>query len=639
MICSMSLLFFNIVWHLLLNVGCVFFVLSSSSTIWQAWLSVSEFTERKNPYVLFSISNLGSFLALLFYPFIFELYFDLGQLQHFWRILYFVLCVTQGLVLYKIVLSKARLPHVSNGNSGSISRLTVASWLLYSASGVILFMSVTNILTLDIAPMPLLWMVPLAIYLFSFFLNFKKKPLIFNWCYKHIEIFFGISILFYIYTKAYTMPIIISVAGYLLLLFLFCMFVQFRLYDLKPDRQHLGKFYFIVSLGGFLGGVLVAWVIPKITTSLIEFVIGLFVIILGLIIDHKSKRNIKGLIITVLWVGLLFIWPQYFTAHNFFEFILILIIITVLFYYQRKQFLLMSLGFLVIIITNTSLEAIWSNRQDLFRYRNYYGMGRVYDRDAVRFFEHGSIIHGAQFLDKKREGRPLAYFSLNSPIGEVLTLKDFHRENIAIFGLGTGVLSTYAWADQNVDFYELEPDVFHLANEYFSFLRNASGNLNYIYGDARINLCKNNQKYDFIIQDAFSGDTIPTHLLTKEALICYRDHMNEDGLLIFHLSNKFIENGLPLISTALSMGGNVCFKNGPAEGPYIFKSTWVIVTWDKREYDKLVEKLKWKPVNNKLILQKHRIWSDSYSSLLPYIKWQEFWLDLKNSNFFKITRS
>lgn len=307
---------FDVFGQLIFVIGLSFFALSTMSIIWQVWLSKSYLPERSNPYVLFSVSNLGSFAALLSYPFFFELIFDLHMQQNIWRINYGILLILQLLALKFINVRKER--EAIARQTLRIPPKQIMNWVLYSASGVMVFLSVTNIVTLEITPMPLLWVIPLALYLLSFVLVFKQNSYCPGWIKSHYSVLIGFGILFYFIMKARMLPVLLELIILFLVTFGVCLFAQFKLYLQKPaNHQLLPYYYFMIALGGFVGGVIVTWVIPLLTTTLLEYFVGFLGIAIALDIEHKEKRLTESLILIICLIALLLLWPKIFPHYNF----------------------------------------------------------------------------------------------------------------------------------------------------------------------------------------------------------------------------------------------------------------------------------------------------------------------------------
>ena len=249
---------------------------------------------------------------------------------------------------------------------------------------------------------------------------------------------------------------------------------------------------------------------------------------------------------------------------------------------------------------------------------------------------HGTTTHGAQFLNPILKPVPLTYYSFHSPIGRIMTSSLFDFKNIAVLGLGTGGLSAYFKNTSSVDYFEIDKDMYDIAETYFTFIPHSSGKIDVHFGDARLLLNQMKpKKYDIIIADAFSGDSIPIHLLTKEAMENYHTLLNEKGIILFHVSNRYIRFEKPLSETAYSLGARVCFFFHNSNIPYTYSTRWVAVTWDEEILKKLVSELNWVEVDKSKI-SSIKVWTDQYSSFLPYIDYQRIWQGFKNFDYLKI---
>jgi len=630
-----SSMVFDIFLHLTMTIGLVFFNLSTMSVILQVWLSESFLEERTNPYTLFSISNLGSFVALLSYPFFFELYFDLDVQQMIWRFSYVILIILVLLIYRFIDVQEAKSIYLKNGQK--VASRKKIQWILYGSAGVMIFLSITNIITIEIAPAPLLWVIPLATYLLTYVLVFKKNSWTPQWIKSNFHLMLGFGILFYFLMKTEIMPVLFEGIVLIAIAFIFCLFSHFKLYMLKPSKfNQLPLFYFYASLGGFLGGLLVTWIIPKITTGLLEYFLGFVAISVALQMEGKQQFKRIHLFLIALFLVLIFMYPMILPNYSFLGWISLAGCIVLIFSKMQNDICSLTISIILVIGLSNIIEPIWSKNQIIYKKRNYYGINKIYEQASVRYFLHGTTIHGAQHMGKEKQPLPLTYFALDSPLGELLSSKLVPLENIGILGLGIGTMSTYFNRTQRIDYFELDPDVLELAKKYFTFLKNSRGQTQFFIGDARLKLNEIAPlNYDIIIADAFSGDALPVHLLTQEALSIYRDHLNPEGIILFNISNRYIDSGYPLLSTAISLGAKGCFKNGIVTYPHTYASTWIAVTWDDSLYNKLISELGWNKVPN-VIGKKYRKWTDKYSSILPFIKYDELWLNMRNFKVFNI---
>ncbi|MBF0490063.1 MAG: fused MFS/spermidine synthase [Candidatus Omnitrophica bacterium] len=550
---------------LFLSIGPVFFTLSTISLVTQSWLSASKLKQNHNPYALYAVSNLGSFAGLLSYPFLFELFLTNHQQLNIWRLIYVILAVL-NLIAFKMIpvqkmesLQEDRVP---------LKTSLALQWLCLSAAGVVLFLSVTNIMTYEIAPVPLLWIIPLSIYLLSFVLNFKNKPFMPGWISKFIFLITSFGVVYYFTSKMLTIPAILSAIAFNGILFVLCMYAQGELIRNKPRQHNLTLFYVMISLGGFIGGILTSWVIPVISSNLVEFLVGLLLLALG------SKR---------LWL-------------------IVIIIIAIAF--------------------SSPIEGMIKNHSSIAKKRNYYGIYDIFDNRDVRIMLHGTTLHGIEFSDPKRKWIPLGYYSPTSPLGEALTRNIFTINRIAGIGLGAGTIAMYSSPTCSIDFYELDPDVIDLAKKHFGYLTLAPGEVKLLVGDARISLEK--QKgvfYDAVIVDAFGGDSIPTHLVNRDVTALYKQHLNEGGAIFFHIPNRYFDLKPILAHIAQDLGGYAAFKSTRNEG-LTMQTVWGIITWDQQKFSRLVHEFGWQPLKADSYTSIHP-WSDDYSTILPIIRWDQ----------------
>ncbi len=622
----------DIFWQLFLNIGLVFFALSTISVLLQSWLSDSKLPQKTNPYALYSISNLGSFAGLLSYPFIFEVYFSIPEQLTIWKIAYTFLLATYALMLFKIPLTETReITQSTEHKKTTLQEYTV--WFLFSCAANILFLATTNIITYEITPIPLLWIIPLSIYLVSFVLNFKKNPWYPAWLEKLFlpAITFG-SLWFFLSTRKY-LPFLIEGMLYLLTLFVLCMFCQRQLFKSRPESARLGNFYLALAGGGLCGSIFVSWISPLLFTTTIEYFIGLLVLSLPFLFHGKrlpigavNLRLIIYLIVTVVF------WPVFFERYNFPALCAIAIIFFLAYrqLIQNKAALFLSL--LSLLCIAMFAQQIWTSRL-IFSYRNYYGIYTItHDKNGVLWLKNGTTLHGAQFINPALQGKPLSYFSILSPVGEILKHPDFLAGHVGIVGLGTGTLATYAKSGQTFDFFELDPQVFTIADTLFSYLKNSQGTINMFFGDARVSMKKiPDHSYKILIIDAFGGDSVPVHLLTTQALLEYKRILTNDGIILFHISNRYFTLDPVLAQNAQAVQAHTLLKVHMMQHPIILSSIWVALTWDSAIQEKLTSLLFWETL---LPTGQVRNTTDTYSTLLSVIKLDSIFKKLKDFKLF-----
>lgn len=572
----------DVFWRLVLTIGPVFFVLSTMSVGIQVWLSNSSLKARSNPYALYATSNAGSLGALLTYPFLIEVLFGLPLQLQIWRISYVVLAALNILIFFLVPFAaqtvQADAP--TGATRESTSPKNVLIWLLLSAASVIMFMSVTNVITFTIVPLPLLWVIPLSIYILAFILSFKPSPWCPAWILKNIELILAASGLLFLATQNKGFSVVVQLVLLCGMLFLICLYCQNRLAVRRPASAHeLTKFYLMISLGGFLGGILTSWIMPLVSRSVIEYLVGLACVVGAVWMIGRESRAprswgsaLRSTALAVVPVLLAFFWISDLSGHY----------------------------------------------GCTYKHRNYYGIYEIKDLKGARLLLHGTTMHGMQFTAPELRLEPTCMFSRTSPIGELLSSSKVDFRDIAVIGLGAGTLSIYTRPGQTMDYYELDPDVYLIAKKYFTYLDHAQGKINFIFGDARQTLAKDaGRKYDLLVVDAFGGDSIPFHLLTAEAVALYKEHLNPNGILVFHISNRYVRLE-PVLTAEAKAARAYSGYRATSGAPYGTGSTWAFFAWENDLFRKVVLELQWFPLYL-LIKEKHRLWTDGYSNILPLI--------------------
>lgn len=622
----------NVFWHLIRTIGPVFFVLSTVAVILQAWLADSDLPERNNPYTLYALSNFGSFLALISYPFLSEALLDLDTQLLLWRITYFLLL---GLMIYAVFSVKVSRENKTGKiwSIGVAARADCLRWFLFSAAGVIMFLSVTNIITYEIAPIPLLWVIPLSIYLLSFVLNFKRKPWVPSWITDKFYLTFAWSIVLFFMASMRALPFVLELLIACLFLFHICMFCQHNLNKFKPvDPGNLPLFYLIIAFGGFAGGLLTTWVMPLVSVSVFEYLVGLAVVALALAVGSSRERLGPANIFFISYVCvMLMFWPVFFPRYSLFGMIIILFSSKICYSVLIKHPRAFLSSIMAVLIITPFVDSIWSQSSYVYEHRNYYGIYKVYHDHGRYVLMNGTTIHGVQFRDKEKENQPLSYYHKLTPVGELLSSPKISLENIGLVGLGTGSLSAYGKAGQNIDYFEIDPDAYFIAQNLFTYLKNAKGKLDYIFGDARIKIKEAEAKrYDILIIDAFSGDSIPVHLLTTDAISEYRKHLKDSGIILFHVSNRYLDFIPVLFSNANYLDAYGCFKDNKANDKTgLFASSWFALSWEIKVFKKLAAEFKWVQYDPGLG-RLRRPWTDKYSHMLSILRLDDLLAPLKN---------
>ena len=238
-------------------------------------------------------------------------------------------------------------------------------------------------------------------------------------------------------------------------------------------------------------------------------------------------------------------------------------------------------------------------------------------------------MHGAQIRLPGLELEPTSFFSRTSALGEILGSSKFSFRNIGVIGLGVGAMANYTQPGQSMDIYELDPEMYNIAQDYFTYLKHAKGKIDIIYGDARRSLRERpDNKYDLFIVDAFGGDSIPFHLLTREAIAEYRKHLKPDGILLCHISNRFVRLEPVLVGVAEASGAQIGYRMTSGR-PYGIPSAWAILTWNEAQFRDLVQNQQWLPIAS-LTKERYRVWTDDYSNIFPVLDLEKIKRSLLN---------
>lgn len=591
----------NLAWSILqvltLTIGLPFLALSTTGPLVQAWHSTTH--PNRQTYRLYALSNLGSMLALLSYPFIVERFFGLSVQQTSWSIAFLVFAALSAWSGWQTVRcqewSQAEEDNATGPEYSSITGFSVVAWLTLSGTASVVLLATTNLMCLEVASYPFLWILPLTLYLLTLIICFDRP----SWYLR------GPCMTLFLFSAAYAIllvhlgtrtSLIAQVTGMSAVCFLGSMVCHGELQRLKPPTSYLTLFYLCIATGGALGGIFVALVAPYFFDGYYEFHIGLVLAILlpMTIIYLELRKRIKALPAT-FWLGSL--------ASLF----VLSIVACSLIYHLDRSF----------------------QPNLLFRQRSDYGIVSVQDIDQFRRLINGQTIHGGQSLNESFEFTPNLYYINGSGAAIAFqTFRDWQADhgqldrplNIGVLGLGTGSLSAWGRADDRFCFYELDPLVTQVAKDYFTFVE--ENDVQIVNGDGRIELEKElategPRNYDILFIDAFSSDSIPVHLLTNECLELYWKHLNPDGILVLHITNKFVDLRPVVYSLAKKLGLNATLIDH--DNPVVKTDTrWVLLTKNKELSDSprfQNAKSEW-PSELPAI-----IWTDDFASLAPLVIW------------------
>ncbi len=617
-----------IIWMLVVmatSVGLPFAILSATSPLLQTWLGR---TKGSDPYFLYAASNIGSFVGLLAYPFLIEPNTHVKAQSVNWSLGYAVLVL---LLLGCIVLTwrsgdqpaPVRAEHVAFPWSRRLR------WLFLAFVPSSHFIGLTSYLTADIAVMPLLWVIPLAIYLLTMVLVFAKKPPIPHRVIVAIFPFALTGLVFLAATRLGGDKWIVFGAHFLML-FIGAMLCHGELAKDRPEPARLTEFFLWMSCGGVLGGIFNAIIAPAVFTQVIEYLVILVVLAFAMP-SRDVDRSVRRIAMDFLLPGLVaslamgFMWYQAKSGLKWFPLAPTIAIgisgVVVLLFLRRP--LRFALGIAGMVLSGAYMYLY--QHQVLFAARSFFGVYRVQKIGIEHDLYNGRILHGLQYFDPKFQQIPQTYYHPDGPLKEVLGAYPRPADaHVAVIGLGTGTMALWSRPGEAWTYYEIDPVVEKIARDpsLFTCLRDAKGKVNVEIGDARLRLKATDQKYDAILIDAFSSDAIPAHLMTREAFELYSQRLQPQGLLAVHISNRFL-NLQPLVTAlALERGWPtyVCDEvwedttKWPAGRA---RTVWAVTGPPNLDWSVFTKSKRWKLGQTKASV---KAWTDGYSSLMPVLR-------------------
>jgi hypothetical protein len=568
------------------TVGLPYFLLSATSPLLQAWYVRRR--DRGMPYRLFALSNFGSLLALVSFPFVMEPRLGSRHQAFLWSAAYAVFVVLCGVVAWASRMATHPAP-ITSTPTVPIPRPRAPEmvlWVAFPACASTLLVSVTSHMSQDIAAIPLLWVLPLAIYLMTFILAFESDRLYQRWVFVPLLVpALGAMTRF---MWAATLNIVELLAIFAGGLFVTCMVCHGELARRRPAPQYLTTFYLLVALGGALGGVFVAVVAPHLFRTYLELPIALVVCaVLAVIIAWNVAPPDVGvwpLRVTLVAATIILAWVLASGEHRI-----------------RTTFRLVV--------------------------RNFYGVLSVHDggrgADRLRTLYNGTIDHGAQLLDEARRYYPTDYYGINSGVGRAIrAMQATGPMRVGSIGLGAGVLAAYGRAGDTYRIYEINPLVPVIAQTQFSFYPHSPADKRILMGDARLTLERQeDQQFDLLSVDAFTGDAIPVHLLTQEAVALYFRHLKPRGILAIHISNWYLDLAPVCARDAETLGKRATIvQDDGHDGDYVTPSTWVLVTGDSAWFQ--APSFAGAVMSPAVAPPGFRGWTDDYSNVLQVFRFK-----------------
>jgi len=598
------------------SIGIPFLVLSATSPLVQAWYArqiASNLSDsQRSPYHLYAISNVASLLALLSFPLVLEPRVSAHGQAVLWSSLYgafVVICASAAWFARNEARTERPAPRVNEAGASATAhrdesdpgendaakqdtqiyqrhgpqhpytRREKTLWVALAACGSMALVAVTNHLATNVAPIPLLWVIPLALYLLSFAIVFARRRWYSPWLTaRMLAVMLGAAA-YAMYDSTLTQAIQVGVPVFCLLLFIICLFCHGELAARRPSPEHLTSFYLLMAGGGALGSVSVALLAPHVLTGVYELP---FVLVLAAVL------------------GAIVLWKESWGARIFWS--------------------AMAACMVGVLVSN-----IRTTRQDsVALVRDFYAALRIQDFTAnrkmpFRLLIHGTIQHGGQFLTWPENRNPTLYYGRKSGVGLALRFCCDGPKRVGVVGLGAGTLAAYGKRGDYFRFYEIDPQVVRIAQGWFSFLRQSPAQKDIVVGDARLSLeSEPSQQFDVLAIDAFSGDAIPVHLLTREAFAVYFRHLKANGILAIHVSNTYL-NLAPVVELLAEDADYATrlISSDDDDPALISAADWVLVT---RNQEFLNVPDTFVGSRNIRVPENLRLWTDDYNNLFQVLR-------------------
>lgn len=617
---------------LVLVIGLPFAVVATTGPLLQRWYSWGDNHRSDDPYFLFAASNLGSFGGLLAYPLLIEPNLTLAAQRAWWSVGFFVfIALTATCALSVRRPDRTLRPHPQSiphpeavrarVQSLRPGRAQVLTWTALAFLPSSLMLGVTAHISTDVAAIPLLWVVPLAIYLATFVLAFGSTSRSAPRRATHLAVAAAFAVAVSS-LRPDAVPAALAIGMNLVMLGLVAYAAHARLAAERPQTEHLTGFYLVVASGGALGGLLNGLVAPMVFDRVIEYSLALIMVPLlltGLRVRrdtwlarqlHTNAVRAGALGIGVLLSPLALYMAVLIAPTTLFTVLAVSLALAVGWWLAQLPRLMAAA-----VATLFVIAAIGDGRGTLEHSRTFFGSYTVIERNGLHELVHGTTTHGNQFVAASRKGTPTTYYSRSGPLGDVFAGPT--RKNVAVVGLGTGTVAAYGRRGQTMTFFEIDPEVVRIARDpdLFTYLADSEAAIRTVVGDGRLGLAAVSRgSYDLIVLDAFSSDSIPVHLLTEEAIRTYTDRLAPGGLLVVHISNRMFQLEPVLASAAQRLGLAAAVGTGESGADAAFESKWVALGADRSDVEPLRSRQGWGELGSRQVR-----WTDDYSSILSVL--------------------
>ena len=621
-----------LLWVLTVSLGAPFILLSSTGPLLQVWFSRTSHPASHNPYFLYAASNTGSLLALLSYPFLIEPTITLKGQTRLWSLGFIVLVVLVLLAATYLRTNGASSLNVKESGPpvARVGSRTMLRWTLLAFVPSSFFLALTTYTTTDVAAVPLLWIIPLVLYLLSFTIVFGRR----TWISQSVLVRWQPIGLIALAVIGFWGP---SASGpwllplHLIVFFVTALVCHGELAATKPPPSRLTDFYLCIAVGGVLGGIFNALVAPAVFNSVLEY--PLTILIACAVrpwpaAQPSSDRMRWWDLALIVAACAVLVWTRLSDPDRPATVAVLIssavVAMACLRMSRNPARFTLAIGLVVIAAMGT----MGARSGILLQERNFFGVREVRE-DApkrLRWLMHGTTNHGAQSMDPAKRREPVTYYHRPGPIGDVFrAFPQIPGRRVAVIGLGAGALAAYAGAGEEWTFYEIDPDIARVAGDtsYFTYLQDTPAKVRVVLGDGRLSLAEApDHHYDIIVVDAFSSDAIPTHLLTLEALSVYRNKLSETGVIAWHLSNRYLDLE-PVLARLIRETGVVGLIRSDTDRPPGLESNgyptvWAAIASNFEQLGALQNAPAWRRLR---IREGVGLWTDDFSNIFSVFIW------------------
>jgi SAM-dependent methyltransferase len=625
-----------LLWELMKTVGLPFGVVSTTAPLLQNWLAKTPASSGRDPYFLYAVSNAGSLIALGTYPVLIEPRIGAASQSRWWVGGYIVLgamVATASVLVWNTASKPSRL-------RDDFDRAEVPTWrsrLFWLAAAFVpsgLMLAVTNHILLNLASVPFLWILPLAVYLMTFMVAFGRRiPVSHDVVSRIVPVILLLFFPFVATSRAVGVKFLLPVVSiHILILMAGALLCHTALAARRPAPRHLTEFYFWIALGGVLGGIFTAVLAPLIFESVIEY--PLLVAVIAFFrkpAEPQGEINGGDLIVPallgflVLGTSRLLRWASVDFTTDFWTSIAADAVLVLIAYLLRHRVVRFGLAMALLIISyQRVLPQFFGGSQFLYMARNFFGVKGVKFDVATnsRRLLHGDTLHGIESIDPELIGHPVSYYDETGPVGDIMKLlSERGVQHLGVVGLGTGSMAGWTAPYRHITFFDIDPQVYVIAANLFTFLPSCGKNCDVILGDGRLSIEKANaNEFDLLMLDAFNSDSIPAHLVSREAIQMYLTKLKPDGLLLFHVSNRYMDVEALISAVATDAGLEALARHDDEQQTELkARSHFIVAGRDPFALGWLEQDPNWLKVQKPAAVAP---WTDDYSNMLAILRWR-----------------